>query len=543
MGKLLGFLFLFILGFSFFFHLGLNDIWMQNESFYAETVREMLENHNFLEPFYNYEPRFNKPPMTYWLILMSVIPFGLYEFTVRLSIALLGLGTIFLTFLIGKFLFNQKVGFYSAVAVSLSVLFIANSRYASPEIPLTFFFTLTMYFFIKGYKTNQWKYYLWAYVSLGFAVLTKWFPYYLIIGGIILLFIFLDSRLNLKIFWKKFKSLKIHIGLPIALVIGMWWTVYMYLKYKDQFLAKAFKETFHRATGTGCMNHVDFLYYLKVALWGFLPYSLVFFIGLFLIKEIYKNNRTASLFLFSWIIVPYIIFSISYGKISTYILQIFPALAIFSGLALVNFKKNNIFKKILFNGSLIIPSFLYMFLSFYLIFYMNFSLWLGFIGILPFVLSFFTKDVKLLPFFSVFSFLILFIVFILPEIEKFRPYDTIGNLIKTEDPEKKFPTLVQHKKIYNLPFYAERKIIQEANLSQINNKRNFIALVYKKDLSYFKDTRILWCGDIYRFGGDSRTFVFLRYIKKYKKGDKSGFVPMCLIKKGGDNERADYAKW
>ena len=53
--------------------------------FYAESVREMFESGNFLDIQYNYEARYNKPPLTYWLIAASASVFGLNEFGIRPS--------------------------------------------------------------------------------------------------------------------------------------------------------------------------------------------------------------------------------------------------------------------------------------------------------------------------------------------------------------------------------------------------------------------------------------------------------------------------
>ena len=62
---------------SYFLNLGLNNIWTPNESFYAESVREMLASGNYLDIYYNYEPRYNKPPLLYWLMAISAKLFGL----------------------------------------------------------------------------------------------------------------------------------------------------------------------------------------------------------------------------------------------------------------------------------------------------------------------------------------------------------------------------------------------------------------------------------------------------------------------------------
>ena len=37
------------------------SIWDANEAFYVETPREMVESGDYINPSFNYEPRFNKP--------------------------------------------------------------------------------------------------------------------------------------------------------------------------------------------------------------------------------------------------------------------------------------------------------------------------------------------------------------------------------------------------------------------------------------------------------------------------------------------------
>ena len=52
----------------YFVALGNSAIWDANEAFYVETPREMLEANDFVNPTFNYEPRFNKPVLSYWIV-------------------------------------------------------------------------------------------------------------------------------------------------------------------------------------------------------------------------------------------------------------------------------------------------------------------------------------------------------------------------------------------------------------------------------------------------------------------------------------------
>ena len=52
---------------TFFLGLGRGAIGDSDEAFYAEAAREMVESGDWLTPYYNYELRFQKPILYYWL--------------------------------------------------------------------------------------------------------------------------------------------------------------------------------------------------------------------------------------------------------------------------------------------------------------------------------------------------------------------------------------------------------------------------------------------------------------------------------------------
>ncbi|MCW8819335.1 MAG: glycosyltransferase family 39 protein, partial [Ignavibacteriaceae bacterium] len=176
-------LFLTAVLYSINFHV--NDIWTENESFYAEAVREMFENGNFTNIYYNYAPRFQKPPFTYWMIASSVGIFGNNEFAIRLPVLVAAFLTTILTYNTARLLHGKETAILAFAMQAVSVQFIAGKQYASPEIPLALFFSLTLYLFIKGKTSRNSIYTILGGVALGVTVLTKGYPYYIVIGSII----------------------------------------------------------------------------------------------------------------------------------------------------------------------------------------------------------------------------------------------------------------------------------------------------------------------------------------------------------------------
>ena len=60
----------------YFLKLGASSLWDSNEAFYAETPREMIEAHDYINPTFNYRPRLNKPPISYWIVAPFYLVFG-----------------------------------------------------------------------------------------------------------------------------------------------------------------------------------------------------------------------------------------------------------------------------------------------------------------------------------------------------------------------------------------------------------------------------------------------------------------------------------
>ena len=81
------------------------------EGRWAEIVREMFVRHDFFHPTVNWEPYFDKPLLTYWLIaLASFITGGLNEWALRLPSAVAGALSLWATIDLGKRLWSKETG-------------------------------------------------------------------------------------------------------------------------------------------------------------------------------------------------------------------------------------------------------------------------------------------------------------------------------------------------------------------------------------------------------------------------------------------------
>lgn len=89
------------------------------------------------------------PPLHYLLLKAWGSIFGFEEISLRLPSVILGVATIFLTYLIGKNLFSRKVGIIAATLLAFSSLHIYYSQEARMYALAAFAVTLSWYFFIS----------------------------------------------------------------------------------------------------------------------------------------------------------------------------------------------------------------------------------------------------------------------------------------------------------------------------------------------------------------------------------------------------------
>ena len=298
-----------LLAVVYFINFYANDIWTPNESFYAEAVREMFESGNFLDIKYNYEPRYNKPPLTYWVMALSSSIFGLNEFGLRLPMVLFALGSIWYTYLLGKIQFGEKGGLFAMMMMGVSTQVLAVKQYASPEIPLTFLFVAALYHFYKGYRAKRFKNIIYFYLLVGLAALTKGYPYIVVLGGIVGLYLLFKHRLSLKKIWKDVRFLKPHLGLPLVLTIGLSWVIFMYLRDGQEFWLVYKRETFDRAF-TRNERSMRWFFYWEVMAWTIIPYSIAFYYAAIKWIKVWKKAEPI-LFSFTWILVMLVIFTLS----------------------------------------------------------------------------------------------------------------------------------------------------------------------------------------------------------------------------------------
>ncbi|MFT7382278.1 MAG: 4-amino-4-deoxy-L-arabinose transferase-like glycosyltransferase, partial [Roseivirga sp.] len=371
------------------------------------------------------------------------------------------------------------------------------------------------------------------------TVLTKGYPYIVIIASIIGFYTLIENSFNIKSSIKKISQFKLHYGIPIVLIIGLSWVIYMYLTFGDDFWEIFQRETFDRAFTRNEKSMRPF-FYVEVISWTILPYSLAFFfvLGYYLIK--FKKIKKEIAFAFSWFLVMFVIFTAAKGKIPTYFIQAHPAMALMITAFLLNPVPNNSTLKRVVRVSLLAIGVLIITISFYTVHYFDLK-YIWYVVPIIFLVAIATllknKESRnaistqiAVPFFSILSVYILVAAFLVP-IEQFRPYKKIGSIIKeTAMINEITPILIEKTLIHNIPFYAERKAVRDQTISEIQNySGQTLALVRHDTALEIKGFETIWSGLIYDFPSESQFAKFVMACVKAQKGDLSKFETYYLI--------------
>ena len=159
----------------YFVNLGATSIIDANEAFYTETPREMIERGDWISTTFNYEPRLNKPPLSYWVVGAFYKVAGVSLCAARLPIAL-GMLVILLTvFLIGRAAWSIDAGLVAALTLAATPRMLLFSRRIIIDMYTAMFAGLTLLCFVMAElepaRRRRWLAAM--YVAVGLGVMTK----------------------------------------------------------------------------------------------------------------------------------------------------------------------------------------------------------------------------------------------------------------------------------------------------------------------------------------------------------------------------------
>ncbi|NCD32943.1 MAG: hypothetical protein EOL87_05920 [Spartobacteria bacterium] len=337
--------------------LGVRPIAIIDESRYAEIPREMLANNDWVTPSLNGLRYFEKPVMGYWLNAMAMKVFGYNGFAIRIASALATGVSALLLFMLARHFLSLRIALFT-VSVFLSMLLVCLIGVTSVlDAQLSMFVTgiLVSFFFAteaaSGRKRFGWLVLCGVFCACSF--LTK---------GFLAFAVPVITAVPYLLFRKDWRNLFFSPWLPLVvavLLILPWgwavhqresdfWSYFFWEEHINRFVPESVIETVHnhpefeafigekaanRLIKRPTQHEESFWYFIPIFLLGALPWTFQLPAAC---GGLRKKKPRSPLLSFSlwWFAMPFLFFSMSSGKLGTYILPCFAPAALLIGAGL-----------------------------------------------------------------------------------------------------------------------------------------------------------------------------------------------------------------
>ncbi len=335
---------IFLLALGWFVGLGHRDLFQTDEGRYAEIPREMLATGDWVTPRLDTLKYFEKPPLQYWATAAAYSVFGESNGTSRLWTALLGFLGILMTAFAAKRLYDARTAWCSALVLVGSAYYAVMGHFNTLDMGVSFFMCGSLFSFLLAMQASDIKaqrlfmYAAWACAAL--ATLSKGLEAVVLPGAVFLLYVGITRD------WARFKQLHIVGGLLIYIVIAAPWFLLVSARNPDFAQFFFIHEHFQRFLTTVHHRVAPWWFFIPILIFGlflFLPQTCRAVAALFS-RETWRveaGRFNAALFLWLWCGFIFLFFSLSDSKLGSYILPIFPALAVLVGRELAKLRRRD----------------------------------------------------------------------------------------------------------------------------------------------------------------------------------------------------------
>ena len=309
-----------------------------DEGRYAEIPREMVASGDWVTPRLNDLKYFEKPPLQYWATATAYTVFGEHQWTSRLWAGLTGFAGILLVWFAGLRLFGRDAAGYAALLLSSSLLYVLMGHINTLDMGVTFFLTLGIIGLLLGQaqadKTKRRNWMLVAWAGLALAVLSKGLMGLVLPGAALFIYCVVQRDFSV------LKRMHWLPGLAVFFAITVPWFV-LVMKANPEFFERFFiYEHYTRFTTKTHGRYQPWYFFIPILLAGALPWTVLMFDAMFRCVIGAGRGRNSGLpdktfntqrFLLIWAVFIYIFFSISGSKLPSYLLPMFPVLALLMG--------------------------------------------------------------------------------------------------------------------------------------------------------------------------------------------------------------------
>ncbi|MHC8286478.1 lipid IV(A) 4-amino-4-deoxy-L-arabinosyltransferase [Pseudomonas sp. XS1P51] len=312
--------------------LGSHGLWIPDETRYAQVSQDMLLSGNWVSPHFMSLRYFEKPVAGYWMIALGQALFGDNLFGVRIASAVSTGLSVLLCYLLARRLWNELRKSFACALLYMSFTIVAGQAgYANLDPQFTFWVNLSLvalWFALDGTRRGQ-RLIAWAVLGLacGMGFMTKGFLAWLLPVLI---------ALPWMIWQKRWRELLVYgpVAIVVAIAVSLPWVLAVHAQEPDYWRFFFWHEHIRRFAGDDAQHDAPWWFYLPLLVAFSLPWAALLPSAL---KQAWGTRRQASIaFLLLWLLMPLIFFSLSNGKLPTYILPCLLPLALLLGHALAD---------------------------------------------------------------------------------------------------------------------------------------------------------------------------------------------------------------
>jgi len=321
-----------LLALVWFCNLDYRNLVRPDEGRYAEIAREMAVTGDWITPRLNGIKYFEKPPLQYWMTATAYKVFGEHEWTARLWTALTGFAGVLIVGWAGGRIFGRQAGLYAAAVLASSLIYAVIGHVNTLDMGVTFWLTLGLLAFLLAQqgemRTRQTQLcMLLAWTGFALAFLSKGLIGLALPAATIVVYAIVERDISP---WKRLYPIA-GVGLMLAIVLP--WTLavsrvnpefphfFFVHEHFDRFLT----EVHHRTA--------PWWYFVPILLAGMLPWTTMLGHAGLRAWRVDSGRRAFKprRFLLLYAGVVFVFFSTSHSKLPSYILPLFPALALLLG--------------------------------------------------------------------------------------------------------------------------------------------------------------------------------------------------------------------
>ncbi len=307
--------------------LGSHGLWIPDETRYAQISQGMLLSGDWVSPHFMGLRYFEKPAAGYWVIAASQALFGQNLFGVRFASALsMGL-SVLLCFLIARRLWNEPRKSFACALLFMSFTVVAGQAgYANLDPQFAFWVNLSLvalWFALDSDRRGP-RLTGWAVLGLacGMGFMTKGFLAWLLPVLIALPFM---------IWQKRWRELLVYgpVAIIVAIAVSLPWALAIHSQEPDYWRFFFWHEHIRRFAGDDAQHDAPWWFYLPLLVAFSLPWVALLPSAL---RQAWTTRGQVRIgFLLLWLVMPLLFFSLSNGKLPSYILPCLLPLALLLG--------------------------------------------------------------------------------------------------------------------------------------------------------------------------------------------------------------------